>query len=359
MRLMITGFTLALVPAGCGPLSTVPYVPLEGGSSAQRALAREELFAFDHWAGPDRVKLRSLQFVDSSEVPYAGAYDHDRRRLTLADDLVGALRTILRHELCHALDHQEHLPAAIALDQLSDRLGAAGVDLVPSVRGEPLRSRRSEILASFCESGPVGAELLQWPCPGELPEVAGIARHLDQEVWSGDEQPPTISMEVQAGGTLLASFAVDTSIVAHGSADGTAVYIGLLGATGEQASYWVDLQTGAFVPDLPDDFELDTTGSYETQPQEPLPEGLRSVLDSVVLRTGTQIVQGDRAAALVEVVTSNLFGPFAPRVVVLEDGVWQPVDACPGTVSTVFSTPDTLWLAWAEGTVVHWAPIAP
>jgi hypothetical protein len=54
----------------------------------------------------------------------------------------------------------------------------------------------------------------------------------------------------------------------------------------------------------------------------------------------------------------DFVGRMSGRLIVLEDGQWRAVEACPGVVATVFSTPDVLWTAWAEQDEIHWAPIA-
>ncbi|MEZ4235454.1 MAG: hypothetical protein R3F59_04690 [Myxococcota bacterium] len=166
-------------------------VPVEGGTRATRAAAREELAAFDGWAGPGRVALSSVTFRALGDDHVDGMYRRTTAQVVLDEALsADVVRIALRHELCHALDWQEGL-----LDAPDAAFDAAG-DLLFSPFGADLpydedrRGRRSEALAQVCEVGPFGAVARATRCDGE-PEVgAALAAFAWERVWRGAPAVP-------------------------------------------------------------------------------------------------------------------------------------------------------------------------
>lgn len=340
---------------GCGPSYALPHVPVVGGTPEQIAEVYDELEDFSRWIGPDRVELREIRFVDGPLDVGRGTYPRAGRRVVLTKDLIGAaLRNTLRHELCHAVDYQEGLLASREplFDALVDRLTARGESLHVNPRASQ-RLLRSELLARICVTGPAGTRLLQSSCPGEPDELDEAAARVEDWVWRGVDPLPLTETPPPVEHTAPFDVA-GVHIVA--SEDGRSGRLGIDGPKGWVVS-WVDLASGDPDPDTVDPPSLyELSKPFMVPPPEPLPPGLHPPPAPDLFHPPyLSVAQSDRAALVVRPATSL---GVQRRVVVLDAGTWHGVDACPGPVASVFSTPDRLWLVWAEGSLIQWTPIS-
>jgi len=97
---------------------------------------------------------------------------------------------------------------------------------------------------------------------------------------------------------------------------------------------------------------------YATEP----PYGAPALppFDPVFVAAIEAVSDGETTARIVKGTTLERLGGgrFAPHVLAGSDGRWSVVDgACPTRVSSVFLANGELYVAWAEGTEVLWAPL--
>src|SRR5688572_17821611 len=98
-----------VVLAACGTLGLLPDTPIVGGTESQRTLVREELAEFDTFVGSGRVRVSEILFTDL-KAGSSGGYSRWTKRIELDGELEDLdVRSMLRHELCHALDGRERL----------------------------------------------------------------------------------------------------------------------------------------------------------------------------------------------------------------------------------------------------------
>jgi len=320
--------TLAcLLAGGCGPTYDLASVPIEGGTAAEREQVREVMLSFDAWTGGDRVRLRSVE-IAPQEAQVAGAYYPGRKRIVLRPGLsADFLAESVRHELCHALDHQEGTPSA---DQGFEALHDAYLALdVPSheAGSKSAKRRAMEGFALFCEQGPWENALSVEPCDG-LPSAAQRrASWVRDTVWTGIDLEPSlrrevldvVSVELDKLVTVVVS---DTGTLAFGQRDGAAVFV-------DGPSYGTS---------------ADDDGEQARPPTPP------TVFD-VVGR------DGQAAVALTSV------GPGSARMLLgTDDGErWAPVEAsCRDRDERIFEVGDgELGTAWLDGDELVFTRLVP
>jgi hypothetical protein len=173
----------------CAPRFDLHHVPVEGGSTAQRAAVDDELRFFAEHAFADDVVLRQILIAEPHREGAAGQYRHRDDTILLHPILdADQLREVLRHELCHALDESLGRPSAdltgiehglqpfieqgLVLDQVADDTPRA----------------RAEAFAKVCDAGPAGGQAIATPCGDEPPRWANGAADVVQIVW---RDPPT------------------------------------------------------------------------------------------------------------------------------------------------------------------------
>jgi hypothetical protein len=176
----------ALLLAACSthPLSEVPIV---GGSEEARELVERELELFAEAILPETIELSEIAFVSLRE-GIQGRYRLTSRRVLLHEGLsLENVPSVLRHELCHALDFQTDLarPPHEALEAYAERLYDPEHGALP--RDWPARERRSEALANLCEIGPTLASALVTPCHGEPPLLSELGAFAQAQIWRGVE----------------------------------------------------------------------------------------------------------------------------------------------------------------------------
>jgi hypothetical protein len=91
--------------AACRPDHPLTEVPIEGGTEDQQELVRQTLLELEDSIGPGRVELRRIDIRPLEG--RAGSYHAGTRTIELGERQ--DLPDILRHEVCHALGHQQDL----------------------------------------------------------------------------------------------------------------------------------------------------------------------------------------------------------------------------------------------------------
>lgn len=326
-----------MLAAACADAVHLPEVPVTGGSPAARAAIRDELAAFDGAVGPGDVRLTEVAVRPLPDL--LGLYQEARRRISLHDGLPDdQVARILRHELCHALEHQHGVvddPVPV-LDAFGAWLYAPeGADLPdrPSARG-----RRAEALAELCEMGPLRAWALTLPCPKDPPRAEPAYGWVDANVWRAWDRP-----EVHPLGEPVASWVADrpfaTATVTATDAPGR-LGIVLRHADGAVELHGAELWTGA--PAAP--------GEALGPPAAPEGSGAVWGLDGGPLLS---VVAFPGLRRWFEV-------PAEPRLV-LDDGEDHTLvaGACLRSVVAwnVFYLESRFWYAWADGATVSWAPL--
>jgi len=169
-----------VVLAACRTLGPLPDTPIVGGTESQRTLVTDELLEFDTFVGSGRVRVSEIVFTDLPAGD-SGQYSRWTRRIELEGELEDLdVRSMLRHELCHALDDRERIyeEQHVHLDTLADGL------LAESVTHETgRRDRRAEVFAIFCALGALPMRALETTCEGEPSEVAELAEVVSLGVW--------------------------------------------------------------------------------------------------------------------------------------------------------------------------------
>ncbi len=355
---------LMLLISACAPRYDVEEVPILGGTVEQRAAVTEALGDFERWIGSGRIQLSKVVLdgpaLDKKEAQ--GFYGTQFDSILLDDELpLRRLKMMLRHELCHAVEHQEHLlnkPVA-AFD---DAAAAILQD-----RSHPLHSKlmdartdgilRKEMFSYVCQRAPVGTALHAHPCPSESSDYIKMAKWIASNIWTGD---PDVSTE--------ATFRISPSIIewaAPASVDRIgffgsetdAVLILLPKVVGEASEMNVvsaldgtELPPETWIPD-PEPIIL----GYEGRP----PVGASVLNDYYGALTGIDDVlavsDGDTTIRVVTNVLGS-HGAFGSRVIAGSGDRWSVVDgACPSDVHSVFLANNKLYVGWAEGADVLWA----
>jgi hypothetical protein len=355
---LLVGWTLLGMWTGCKPLAPLSEVPLLGGSQEQRALVSEQLAAFEGWSGPERVQLRSIRFVEQ-EGSHLGRYHLRQKRIELAPHLTGdTLAVTLRHELCHALERQEDLVSTLPQFQnLAEDLELEGIDLIRDGKLDSGVLEQSEVMALLCEEGPASTLLAQLSCPTDSPGLEVVGRWFAEQVWLGE---PDLGL-----GAALTAEPLDarhtSPFVPHDiqffvEPSGQSALLAMHRREEEELQsdeLWIDLHTGEPVEAQ----TYEDSGAYDLDPVVPLPVGLTAPPTSRSLVPIHTVVQGERAAVIVDGPDFHLW-QLAPRLIFLDEGQWWAVEHCPGAVGTVFPTPEALWVAWAEQHDIRWAPIS-
>jgi len=218
---------LLCLAVGCGPTYGLAEVPISGGTAEERAVIRETLLQFDQWTGGGRVELRSVT-VEAAGAEVAGVYQRNKRITLRPGMALYYLAESVRHELCHALDHQEGFPSEDrGFEVLHDAFlqhGAASHEV-----GASDKRRAREGFALHCEQGPWTGALAAQDCD-DLPRIdAAQASWMAAHVWSGVGVRPSLEREVVEGepvvlDSLLAVLVTENGTLAAGKHDGEMVF---------------------------------------------------------------------------------------------------------------------------------------
>ncbi|MEQ1565256.1 MAG: hypothetical protein ABMA64_06430 [Myxococcota bacterium] len=339
--------------SGCLARVSLSEVPISGGTDEQRAAIRAELARFDEWFGPGRVELAQVRMASGVPRGAAGAYHVNTAVIEIdaaaEPPLVAA---VLGHELCHALDHQEGLlsdPDEL-WDRLGDELAAAWSEQY--VDGSPsgnARYRRSEAFAIACQAGPVEAELVTAPCPGDPPELAEIGAWLMERVWHTELPPPVPASgaaRVELDLTPWPAFADEAHLTLYAKAPGV-MWLDPLGYDDEPLFF--ELATGQVVP----------------RPDDAYPAAHCSSADfEVVPWVGGSVVrggcEGQQLGTLGFAVFGGLTDHSAPRAFWYDTREWHRVDGmCPTwdvSARSIQGADGQVWLFERQGPILSWIP---
>lgn len=343
----VRGVVVAATLAGCRSPVPLAEVEIRGGTDAQVAEARAELEAFDAWIGPGRLEVARVDFNRLRE-PISGKFTHGLWRIQIDDDLPPEeVRTIVRHELCHALDDAEALleePHPL-FDPLSEAMYAYLEEhLDGDVRRRRARRERSETLATLCELGPVATSAFLEPCPGDSPLGTDVIAWVMDEVWTAYEPDPVAPW---TGGP--------TRLAAPPTPDVTSLTTRPLVAPGGvflrvgSSRFDADVHTGLVLPEEGSLAEERDVDGYLSLPDE--------------LFFGTHLmaaVGGGEAVAIGDMPSGFALGLVAERAfwTPAPAAPWQPVAGrCVPDVVDVFAVDGTTWIAWPDGDRVAWEPV--
>jgi hypothetical protein len=192
------GRLVIVLLAGCRPATEkLSQVEPTGGSPAQHQAAVAGLVEVESWlADPSEILLSGVAFVPSDDAldGALGGYDSTRQRIGLSDELTASqVRTVLRHELCHAWDHQAGWVSdgwpSLAEVRNDLPIGAFDDDLdAPRWRWE-----RREALATLCESEPLAIRALLTPCGHVSDALTDAAQRVTRQVWPRAPDWATVS----------------------------------------------------------------------------------------------------------------------------------------------------------------------
>jgi hypothetical protein len=245
--------------------------------------------------------------------------------ILLAPDLEGLeLRRAVRHELCHALDHDEELS-----ERDADLWGGLGDE-----------DARREVFAEACELGPLGAAALSAPCADDPADADGWADAVLERVWW--EAPPVVDAPESGLTSWRAGQRVRALFLAPGE-DPTELEITWHGGEPGTTRVTVGLSTGA---------ELPTT--LGNGPEGAAPPALPSGED---VRDSAGWPDGPAAAQLA--IALGYMGEVERRIRWVPDVGWAPDGHCLGSLEQLFTADQTIWSGWAAGTDVVWAPLGP
>jgi hypothetical protein len=350
MVLCSGGVPMLLALMGCGPVLPLPEVPIVGASDELEVDLRAELLRFDAAIGPDRVTLRKVRVgntggeieIDGESYIKGGIYHAATEVIELDvrigdDELIG----ILRHELCHALDHQEGEPSQEIHEALVALGGVAALDGVDRYdREDPLRR---ETFAGLCELGPEVSDLLSRPCPSlDAVEITDVAGWMRETVWSGWEgwrwapAEPSPTMEATfptasgAGGVPTA-----LGLTGYGFEDGPGLMFLVVTTIDSVQSPEIDPYTGQV------DFSAETSrGSAPVSSLEDTDFGLPLAV----------LGYTNRDAVAIATIAAD-YGLLGTRFLVQhESSGWGPWSACPSTLAWDVTVLDSrVWLGWAAG----------
>jgi hypothetical protein len=332
---------LLILATACAPLVDLPDVPIVGGTEEMRTAARSELEAFDAWVGEDRLQISEVEFKALNRV--AGLFRRGPARVLLDDSLSPMdVHVMLRHELCHALDHAEGLldDKTPSFDEYGDILAEKNV----LYAGDGARDRRSEALAHVCETGPLGTVAFATPCTGEPRIGSDLGSWTRSEVWKGFEPPPEgPKLGQPAAGTSYApsgewqTFDITSTL----EPDRVTLHVGYLDSS---AAIEVDVNTGEFAS------YADSAASSDDPP-----DGLPPA--SYELAFGWPDGPG---GAVAEFKLPYLL-PKALRLLASDGDGWFFVgDGCIAEDEgrwDVFTADGRVWFATGDGTSVEWMPI--
>jgi hypothetical protein len=322
---------------GCVQTVPLPDVPLRGGTAEARAVASAELLAFDAAVGPGEVQLSELVFRPLDDL--LGLYQEAPRRVSIAVDLpTEEVARIVRHELCHAVDHQLALlgdPVPV-LDAFGDWLYAPEGAGIPDAGND--RSRRAEAMAELCEMGPLRAWALTRPCPADPSLAREAYGWVYDNVWRAWEPPERRALEDPTVSFVAPRPFTDAIVTATDVPN--RLNIVLQHAGGNVVLYGAELLSGQ--PASP--------GAPLTPPSAP---------------DGSGAIWGTSDGRLLSVLAfpglRSWFGvPAEPRLTQIDADVTHLVeDAClgHGVSWNVFYVDWRFWFAWTDGQTVSWAPL--
>lgn len=144
-------------------------VSIRDASATEASALRAELDEMAEAMDIGDVRITSIVVKDSVKGGVAaGSYSPGRRRIALRRSHLGEMRKVLRHEVCHAMDHQLELHAddETLLAEAFDHLGSR-VDTYYEDRGE--EAQASETFAQLCELGPGPLLALMDPAHQDMP----------------------------------------------------------------------------------------------------------------------------------------------------------------------------------------------
>lgn len=187
MRAVFVG----LLATACTPTPLNPEVV--GGTELQVERVQRTLDLF-RWEVYEELLpvVDRIVFEAPSDEHALGSWSRGQRRIKLLPTLKDReIDAVLRHELCHALDHQGSSPSARRTDW-------PVLDLDVSVDNDAWR--RGELFAQLCAYGSAGLDLLlrsAGPCLSA--PLAEAADDVDQYVFDPDQRAPITYLPAEMG----------------------------------------------------------------------------------------------------------------------------------------------------------------
>jgi hypothetical protein len=307
-----------------------------------------ELQRFDAAVGPGRVTLRAVRIERLPAGPdfeVAARYAHGSDTVALSEERgLSVMPLDLRHELCHALDHQEgDLSGEVAAD-LAALDAVYPEEVVAAYADDPDQLRR-EIYAALCEQGPELADLAADPCGSSPPELREVAAWLQARVWAGWTAAhlgdvsvgPTLTHGLGGGDRTLTEIEVHGSLVDGSPAIQVTWYDpSILGKGPHLDVYTGEALDGAAEPVVVTEEESETAFG--------LPLSI--------------VEEGGVRAAVARGVIGDLGDVY--RLWIGADDGWEPIPACPpAAVWDVTVLDGRVWWVWAEqGITTSWSSAA-
>lgn len=341
---------LALALAGCTTAFDLPDVPIKGGTEEQREEARAELLDFDAWVGEDRVQLSKIEFEPLGGT-LGGTYEPKRQIVSVEPSVeLHDVRGIIRHELCHALDHTEDLfgrPSEI-FDTLGDRLERS-----PAFTRELDHDDwRREAFAQICEHAPQTASLLTQSCPEDDPLIREAMSWVSEHVWTSFEPPfeAPLGTPVRFEGVAPSGLPWRSASV-RATTDPDLVVV--IGSDGESTTaIHAERETGALV---------------ESEAREIQIPGEDALYRAAPPLTGLMVPFGGGEDPFLVWLYLEVAGASALQDRFLwgnaETGEWMPIgDGCLLGIEEemdFFYGDSRAWIARVEEGIISWAPVGP
>ncbi|MEN0067736.1 MAG: hypothetical protein AAGA48_36745 [Myxococcota bacterium] len=301
MTTMLMSFTAGLFALGGCHKAELDSVAIVGGSEEQRRAVRDEIEAFQRWAGKGRFSLRKVRFRELDD--FYGLYSGNRIDINVAITSESFVRLVMRHELCHALDDVEEISSQGLFDAI-----VSGDQW--DVRGR--NAARREGFAQIYELGPDAAWSLSRECSGEPDKIARLGQALVDKVWSSTEPWPPARVAYQVSLSLPQSALTPAWNNLDVGVSKDIVRFGLLNEE-ERLFFNADLTTGTLVPE--EDIPARQTFRFtDTIDQDDLP-----VIAGFLRAWDSELVIGRWRLAV------GSLGDVE-RLVLLDNGRWIPLD---------------------------------
>lgn len=313
-----------LLGVGCHQQYSLAEVPIVGGTAKQVAAVEAELAHIMTSMDVEDLGLAAIRIRPLDMKSAWGTYTGASRRIDLAPRLNEAqLQVTVRHEVCHAMDHQLGLHAGRrgGMYRVAEWVDAS---MTTGSRARHADFVREEAFALVCEQGVHGARALLEPCQGLSPAVVDeIAWTLDQVALGPEPDIPAAvrveELDVSRLGPWRAEVNDSNDLLLHGA-------------------------EGALLV-RPD-------GTVETEPTDwsgniaqPWDDGASFDVEAL---TGKVLASRESASGRVAVI-GTLLGAQHPALFVRDaDGRWAHRACAKGTSTVMWDMDQNVLMGWAS-----------